>query len=127
MRATALLTPEATPACRAGAAASTVEVSGATTRDRPRPNTTQPGSTSEAYDAPGPTRRSSSTPPAQTSGPSVSGSRGPIRAASAPDRALSSSMHTVMGSNAVPAVSGAKPATTCRCTTSRKNTPPSAA
>src|SRR4051794_34758516 len=35
--ATALFTPEATPACRSGAAASTVAVTGATAITRPRP------------------------------------------------------------------------------------------
>src|SRR6266511_1627358 len=45
-RATALLTAEATPACSALAAASTVAVSGATVSDRPRANTSTPGRTS---------------------------------------------------------------------------------
>ena len=45
-RATSLLTADAIPACSAGTAASTVEVSGATLMARPRPNTTTAGSTS---------------------------------------------------------------------------------
>ena len=45
-RATALLTPLAMPACRSGAAASTVAVNGATVNDRPRPNSDTGGSTS---------------------------------------------------------------------------------
>ena len=43
--ATSLLTADAIPACSAGAAARTVEVSGATVTAAPRPNTRTPGST----------------------------------------------------------------------------------
>ena len=43
VRATALLTPEAMPACSSSTAPSAVAVSGATVSDRPRPNTTMPG------------------------------------------------------------------------------------
>ena len=42
-RATALFTPDATPASRSGAAASTAAVSGATSIESPRPNTTTAG------------------------------------------------------------------------------------
>src|SRR3954447_15605008 len=45
VRATALLMPDATPAWLAGAAASTVAVTGATTNTSPIPNTTTAGST----------------------------------------------------------------------------------
>ena len=45
-RAIALLTPDAIPALLSSASASTVMVSGATVIDRPRPNTSSPGSTS---------------------------------------------------------------------------------
>ena len=51
-------------------------------------------------------------------------SRGPIRAASAPERDDSSSMTTVTGSVAVPAAIGLKPETTCSWITSRKKTAP---
>ncbi len=44
-RATSLLTAEATPACSGGAAASAVEVSGATMMATPKPKTTAAGST----------------------------------------------------------------------------------
>ena len=44
-RATALFTPDATPAWRTSAAASTVAVSGATVTARPMPNRTRAGST----------------------------------------------------------------------------------
>ncbi len=102
MRAAALFTPEATPACRLGAAPSTVTVSGATVADSPRPKTPTPGSTSTTYDALWPMRLISSTPPAHSSGPSVIGSRGPMRPASAPARGDSSSIAAVTGSSAVP-------------------------
>ena len=45
MRATALLMPLAMPAYRSGAAASTLEVNGATSSTRPQENTSTPGST----------------------------------------------------------------------------------
>ena len=49
VRATALLTPDATPACSSSTAPSAVAVSGATVSDRPSPNTTIPGNTSVQY------------------------------------------------------------------------------
>jgi hypothetical protein len=55
------------------------------------------------------------------------GSRGPIRVASRPIRADSSSMTMVTGSNALPAATGVKPDTRCSCTGMRKNAPLSAA
>src|SRR5436309_2957140 len=82
-RATALLIPEAIPARLAGTAPNTAVVSGATTHDSPRPNTTTGTSTSGTYVEPG-----------------------PIRWASAPARADSSSMTTVVGNSAAPAASG---------------------
>ena len=126
LRATALLTPDAAPACSVGAAASTVEVSGATSVVIPSPKTTTAGSTSVAYEASAPIRSMSSRPPAATSGPAVICSRGPIRSASAPDRADRASMISVNGSSEAPAASGLKPATTCSCRTSRNSTAPSA-
>ena len=66
----------------------------------------------------------SMTAMAQIRGPTVIGIRGPMRCANCPKRADSSSMITVTGSRAVPAAKGLKPATTCNCTASRKNTPP---
>ena len=121
-----MFTPDAAPAYRSGADPSTVAVRGATVSARPAPNTTTPGSTSTSHDAPGPMRRRSSSPAALISGPTVIGSRGPIRCASAPARAENTSMITVTGSSAVPAISGLNPATTCSCSTSRRNTTPSA-
>src|SRR5262245_23910560 len=52
-RATALLTPDATPRSLSSAAASTVDVSGATVAASPRPNTTAAGNTDVQYDSPG--------------------------------------------------------------------------
>ena len=126
-RAMALLTPEAMPACRASAAARTVVVSGATMNARPSPKTVTAGRTSVVYEAFGPTRTRSSTPPAATRGPTLIGSRGPIRSDSAPARAERTSMIAVTGRSALPARSGENPATTCRSTTRKKNTPPRAA
>jgi len=51
-------------------------------------------------------------------------SRGPIRAAIAPDRAERDSITSVMGSIAVPAATGEKPETTCSWTTSSRKTAP---
>ena len=121
-RATALFTPDADPANRSGAASSTVAVSGETVSVIPAPNTIIAGSTSVSHDASGPTRSRSSSPHADTSGPMVIGSRGPMRPASAPTRAENRNMITVSGSSAVPAATGLKPATVCSCSTSTRNT-----
>ena len=61
-RATALLTPLAMPAWSSGAAASTVEVSGATITARPSPKTVSPGSTSTTYRTSAPSGTSISAP-----------------------------------------------------------------
>ncbi len=66
-------------------------------------------------------------PPAITSGPSDIGIRGPMRLASAPPRAASSSMHTVIGSVATPAARAPYPLTVCSCSTRKNSTAPSAA
>ena len=75
-------------------------------------NAIAPGSTSAAHDAPGPMRVSRSSPAARISGPAVSWARGPMRCASAPDRAENRSMNRVAGSNAVPAARADQPAPT---------------
>ena len=92
----------------------------------PAPKTAAAGKTSKSQDASGPIRGSSSRPAAAINGPMVIGSRGPIRPASAPARAENASMITVNGSSAVPAATGLKPATVCNCSTSSRNTTPSA-
>ena len=107
-----MFTPDATPACTTSTAASTVAVNGATIRASPSANTTTAGNTSATYVAVAPIRVIMTTPTAHTSGPSVIGSRGPIRSANWPARAESSSITTVTGSNATPASSGEKPVTT---------------
>jgi hypothetical protein len=119
-----LLTPLATPACRTSALARTVAVSGATTADRPSPNTVTAGSTCHTYEAPSPIRPISTIPAAATSSPAAIGRLGPIRWASAPAREDSSSISTVSGSRAVPAATAEKPETTCRFSTNRKNITP---
>ena len=102
----------------------TVAVSGATVSASPAPNTSIAGSTCPNQDADASTRSSRSRPAALTSGPTVIGSRGPMRPASAPARAENSSMITVIGSSAAPAAMGANPATVCSCSTSSRNTAP---
>ncbi len=72
-------------------------------------------------------RSISSTPAAHSSGPTVSGIRGPIRLPRRPARADSASISTVIGTSAKPETSGENPETICSCTTSRKKTPLNAA
>src|SRR5215218_2449543 len=96
-RATALLTPDATPECCASAAASTVAVKGATVNASPPPNTNTAGSTASMYERPGSIRTISTRPHAMTNGPIVIGHRGPIRCASSPARAENTNMITVSG------------------------------
>src|SRR5215213_8815601 len=120
VRATALLTPEATPAWLAGADISTAAVSGATVSVRPTPNTSTAGSTSVHQLAPGPIRSISTSPPADTSGPPVMNGRGPRRAAAAPTRADPASISAVTGSSVAPETIGLNPHTSWSCSTSRK-------
>ncbi len=61
-----------------------------------------------------------------TRGPTVICNRGPIRAASAPDRADSASMITVIGSSEMPACRGVYPDTWMSWIGSRNSAPPSA-
>ncbi|CAM5702478.1 hypothetical protein KAURM247S_01834 [Kitasatospora aureofaciens] len=72
-------------------------------------------------------RSISNTPAAHSSGPTVSGTRGPIRLPSRPARADRVSISSVIGTRAKPETSGEKPETICSCTTSRKKTPLNAA
>src|SRR6516164_6082873 len=123
-RATALLTPLATPACRTSAVASTVAVSGATTADKPSANTTTAGSTTVRYGVCSPMRVISTIPTVRTTSPAVIGIRRPIFCASAPARADSSSNRSVAGTSDTPAAIGEYPATTCSVTTNKKNTTP---
>lgn len=126
-RAAALLIPLARPARPAGTEASTVAVSGATSTVMPAPITTMAGRTSRTYEASGPTRSISSVPAAHSSGPTVSGKRGPIRSPRAPAREDSSSIRAVVGSSAAPAPRAEYPDTTWSWSTTRKKKPPKAA
>ena len=63
-------------------------------------------------------------PAAMSSGPTVSGRRGPICWASAPARDENTSMIAVTGNIAEPAASADHPPTTWRLTVRRKNTTP---
>src|SRR5947209_1228770 len=102
-RATALFTPDAMPARLAGTAANTVAVSGATTHDKPSPNTTTGRRTSGTYFDPGQICRIINSATDTTNGPTVIGPRGPIRWATAPARADSASMISVTGKRPAPA------------------------
>src|SRR4051812_6181176 len=126
-RATSLLTAEATPIRCVGAAASTVEVSGATVIDRPRPKMSSAGSRSVANEVFSSMRINIAIPTAATNGPIVIGNRGPRLDAYLPIRDESSSITAVIGSNAEPAASGENPAVRCRTTGSRNNAPDNAA
>src|SRR5712691_10439303 len=84
-RATALLTPDATPAWRLSTAPITVVVSGATVIAIPNPSTTTAGKNVVQYEPPTPGRAYNPRPSAATAGPSVSGSRLPTRPTRPPD------------------------------------------
>ena len=105
-RDTALLIPDATPAWPESTAANAVAVTGATTSDSPKPNTTTAGSTALMYRSPGSMAAINSTPAAISNGPIVNGVRGPMRRASMPARADSSSIRPVIGNDANPAEVG---------------------
>ncbi len=108
-------------------AASTEAVSGATTRVSPTPKIATPGSTCPQYDAPGSIPRSISSPTAASTGPTVSGNRGPIRVDNAPVSGEPTSSSSVIGSNARPVSRAEKPITFCRYTAMKKVNPPRAA
>ena len=77
------------PECRSGGR-HTVAVTGATTSIEPEPEHDDRGQHAREYASPGSMRDINSIPSAITIGPTVSGIRGPMRWASAPDRADSS-------------------------------------
>ncbi len=116
--------PLASPAFEASTEASKVTVSGATMTTMPAPITSRAGRTSWTYDAPGPTRSIISMPAPHTSGPTVSGIRGPSRRASIPEWDENSSISTVLGNMAAPAASAEYPTTICSCRAVRKKNPP---
>ena len=122
VRATALLTPDATPARRDSTAPSAVVVSGATVIVESGPEDEDPGQ--HRRDVRTHRRRrgsSKASPAAHTSGPTLIGSRGPMRSASAPERADSRSMSTVIGVVAAPASSGEYPSDSCSTSPSRNS------
>ena len=83
---TALLTPEATPACRGSTAPITVVVSGATVTAMPNPSMMTAGKNVVQYEPPIPGRAYRASPSAAIPGPTVSGRRLPIRATRLPDQ-----------------------------------------
>ena len=127
MRATELLMADAMPGVRVVDRAQHGGGEGATVNERPSPSTMSAGKTVAQYVVPGSTRPRSAMPTATISGPMVIGMRGPMRCASAPARAESSSMQAVIGNSDAPASSAEYPRSVCRCTTSRKVTVPRAA
>ena len=115
------------PACRSGAAASTVAVSGATISASPRPKSVSGGSTWVQYDTPSPTPVSQRAPSAITIGPTVIGIRGPMRLPSSPPLPARKIMQIVMGSVPAPARRAPYPSTVCSCSTRKNGIAPSAA
>src|SRR5712691_5124301 len=101
--ATALLTPDAAPACRGSTALITVVVSGATVTAIPNPSMTMAGKNVVQYIPPMPGRAYSARPIAAIAGPTVRGSRLPTRATRPPDHRESANMTSGNGSNAAPA------------------------
>src|SRR6185295_2863860 len=99
---TALLMPDATPACRLSTAAITVVVSGATVTAMPSPRTTTAGKNVVQYEPPIPGRAYNATPSAAMAGPIVSGSRLPTRATRPPDHRDNANMISGKGSSAAP-------------------------
>ena len=83
IRATALFTPDATPACVRPAAVITVVVSGATVMPMPIASTTIGAKYATQYESPERTLKSAS-PSAATAGPTVSGIRCPMRSTRPP-------------------------------------------
>src|SRR5882724_1212763 len=111
VRETALLMPEATPACDCGTELMMVVVSGATLIAMPRPNTTTPGKKPDQYPAPVPGIEKSAKPAAAIVGPAKSGGRGPNFAIKPPDQRESANMISTNGNKAAPAAVGEKPCT----------------
>ena len=85
-----------------------------------------PGKTSLQYDASSSTPARSSVPTAQTIGPTVIGSRGPVLAAMTDVREDSSSITTGIGRVATPAAIASYPAVTWSWSTRKKSTAPRA-
>ena len=105
-RETALLMPDATPACCAPMAFITVVVSGATVMVMPTPSTMTAGRNVVAYArTPGsmPGHVNSPKPAAAINGPTTSGFFGPNRSTSVPAQREPTNMIAMNGSNAAPA------------------------
>src|SRR5262245_8293247 len=102
-RATALLTPDATPACCVSTAVIAVVVSGATTIAIANPSTAMAGKNVVQYEAPIPGFAYSASPTAATIGPMVNGTLLPILATRPPDHRDSKNIRVGKGRNAAPA------------------------
>src|SRR5215470_19069324 len=102
-RATALLTPDATPACCVSTAVIAVVVSGATTIVIPNPSTTTAGKNVVQYEPPMPGLAYKARPRAAMIGPMVNGSRLPTLVTRPPDHRDNRSISTENGNSAAPA------------------------
>ena len=94
---------EAIPECCESTLARTVAVIGVISAPRPTPKTISEGSTAVRYLSPGWICAISSSPAPVRTAPTVSGIRGPIRWAIAPDGVDRVSSSRVIGSVAAPA------------------------
>ena len=126
-RDTALLTPDATPACRLSTALMTVVVNGATVTAIPNARTITAGQNVVQHEPPMKGRANNAKPSAAMMGPTVSGRRLPTRATRPPDHRDSANMMMGKGRIAAPADVAAYPRTWMRSSGSRNNTSASAA
>ncbi|RYZ37935.1 MAG: FHA domain-containing protein, partial [Myxococcaceae bacterium] len=113
-REMALLMAEPMPACSLRMDPSTAAVSGATVAVSPSPNTRTPGSICVQKFNGEPTLSISRKPTPARHGPAAMNTRGPRRPASPPNTDDSSSMRSVVGISARPAVVARKPPTSWR-------------
>src|SRR5207244_895136 len=105
--ATVSFTPAAVPAwCSSAIEVITVVVSGATVMVIPKPMVRMAGKNVVQYEPPIDGTASSAIPAAATSGPTVSGMRGPMRSASAPAPRERMVIVATKGSSAAPARAG---------------------
>ena len=103
VRATALLTPEATPACETGTDPITAVVRGATKSAPPRPRIVAAGKKVVQYDPPVPGKAYARKPKPAKIDPATNGMRGPMRPTRPPDHRDAATKMAMKGSIAAPA------------------------
>src|SRR5580698_1997780 len=106
VRATALLMPDATPACSTPTEFITVVVNGATKSAPPNPRIVAAGKNVVQYDPSVPGRANARKPRAARVPPTTSGVRAPMRATKPPDQRDRTTMMATKGSSAAPAAVG---------------------